>query len=88
MDSEVTAEVDRKILAAAQAVDGLADAPNDDEKAITAWEHILTARDLIGRIRESTARPRDREMPATELRQRAASALRASDRLRKTHDRS
>lgn len=83
VDAEVTAEVDRHIQVAAQAVDALVDAPNDNERAVTAWEQILRTQDLIGRIRESTARSGDLTMTAIELRQRAAAALRASDRLRK-----
>lgn len=85
-DAEVSASVDRHILAAAQAVDALIDDPDSEEKAIAAWEQILVGQDFIGHVKKDKTGSGTLTRSSSALRRMGAAAM-ASDMLHGRHKR-
>lgn len=80
----VKADIDELIDEAAQAVDGLIDSPNDDQKALAAWELILMAQDLVVGLRHGATETSQLVTTATHLRRRATDAMARAALLRES----
>jgi hypothetical protein len=73
--------MDELIGEAHQVIQGLADAPDDEHKALAAWELVLAAQDFIEGLRYAATDSSQLVSTATHLRRRALDALRQAAKL-------
>jgi hypothetical protein len=83
LDDAGEADINLKIVAAAQAIDDLISCPDSDEKAVLAWEAIILAKDLVEGLRQTTAHSGELVSRAVQLRRRALDAMAEAERLSK-----
>jgi hypothetical protein len=77
----VKADINELIAEAERAIGALLDSPDDEHKALAAWELILTAQDFIECLRHAATESGQLASSTAHLRRRALDVMRFATRM-------